>query len=62
MTQLSRDLRHEFYVYFDKVFPVLVLLLEDYQDVEAIQCTFTTLSYLFKFLSKNILTDLEVHL
>eukprot|EP00124_Ichthyophonus_hoferi_P003712 Ihof_evm2s341 gene=Ihof_evmTU2s341 len=59
LTQLARDLRLDFYPNFKDVFVVLVSLLSDVQNVDLITNTFTALSYLFKFLSKYLVRDID---
>eukprot|EP01134_Creolimax_fragrantissima_P003199 CFRG3199T1 len=59
LTALARDLRQEFTQYFDIVLQTLVILLNDTRDVKKIQQTFTCLTYLFKYLSKYLIVDLE---
>ncbi|KNC86202.1 hypothetical protein SARC_01639 [Sphaeroforma arctica JP610] len=59
LTALSRDLRQEFTKHFDDVLKTLVILLNDNKDAKRIQQTFTCLSYMFKYLSKYLVVDLE---
>jgi U3 small nucleolar RNA-associated protein 20 len=55
---LARDLQEHFYPYFSKVLLVIVELL-DPTDPELLGDAFSALSYLFKFLQKELLADLK---
>lgn len=60
LVQLARDLQSDFYRHFHDFFDVLVQLLNRYtQNVEVLECTFTCLSYLFKFLWRYLVKDIE---
>jgi U3 small nucleolar RNA-associated protein 20 len=55
---MSRDLQYDFYPYFPRIFEKIVSLLET-QDTEILEWSFQCLSYLFKFLWRYMLKDLE---
>ena len=55
---MSRDLQSDFYPYFPRVFETIVNLLET-QDTDILEWCFQSLSYLFKFLWRYMLKDLE---
>lgn len=56
--QLSRDLEKDFVVYFPQFFQLLVGLL-DVQDVELLEQLFTALAYLFKYLWRYLVKDIQ---
>jgi U3 small nucleolar RNA-associated protein 20 len=56
--QLSRDLQQDFYPYFPQIFKSITKLL-DTQDTNVLEWSFQTLSYLFKFLWRYMLKDLD---
>jgi len=61
LVQLARDLQTDFYPHFKEFFDILVQLLNTYsQDVEILENTFSSLSYIFKFLWRYLLKDIEV--
>lgn len=55
--QLSRDLQQDFYPFFPSFFNAIVRLLN--QETTIIEWAFQTLSYLFKFLWRYMLKDLN---
>ena len=55
---MSRDLQSDFYPYFPRIFEKIVNLLET-QDTNIIEWAFQCLSFLFKFLWRYMLKDLE---
>jgi U3 small nucleolar RNA-associated protein 20 len=56
--QLARDLQQDFYEHFPQVFDAIASLL-DTQNTEVLEWSFQTLSYLFKFLWRYMLKDLN---
>lgn len=56
--QLSRDLQNDFYEYFPTIFESIIKLL-DTQNTDILEWSFQTLSYLFKFLWRYMLKDLN---
>ena len=59
-TQLARDLGPEFYPHFPSVFKVFLKILNKFpQQTQVLEWTFTALSFLFKFLWRYIIKDLE---
>jgi len=56
--QLSRDLQNDFYPYFPRLFNSITKLLET-QNTEILEWSYQALSYLFKFLWRYMLKDLE---
>ena len=56
--QLSRDLQVDFYPHFPQIFQAITKLL-DTQDTTVLEWSFQTLSYLFKFLWRYMLKDLD---
>lgn len=60
VVHLARDLQADFYPHFGSFFSIFVSLLNDcWQDVDVLECIFTTLSYLFKFLWRHMVTDIH---
>ncbi|KAL4233743.1 hypothetical protein ACF0H5_008423 [Mactra antiquata] len=60
VVQLARDLQKDFYCHFEDFFHILVQILNTYsQEVEVLEAAFTCLSYLFKFLWRYLLRDIE---
>jgi hypothetical protein len=55
---LARDLRYEFYPYLGRVINVLVELLNP-SEPEALEDVFSCLSFLFKFLAKQLVNDVH---
>ncbi|XP_053397711.1 small subunit processome component 20 homolog [Mercenaria mercenaria] len=61
LVQLARDLQADFYRHFHEFFDILVKLLNTYtHDVEVLESTFTCLSYIFKFLWRYLLKDIQL--
>lgn len=58
MSTLSRDLRSEFYPYFDRVFAVLVNLINP-NDPELLENIFVCIAYLLKYLLKQMIQNLS---
>ena len=59
-TQLARDLGPEFYPRFPRVFQTFLKILNKFpQQTQILEWTFTSLSFLFKFLWRYIIKDLE---
>ncbi|VDI48925.1 U3 small nucleolar RNA-associated protein 20, partial [Mytilus galloprovincialis] len=56
--QLSRDLQKDFIVYFPQFFKLLVGLLVG-QDVDLLEQVFTALAYLFKYLWRYLVKDIQ---
>ncbi|XP_064627386.1 small subunit processome component 20 homolog [Lineus longissimus] len=60
VVQLARDLQVDFYPHFPGFFSIIVGLLGSYHhDVECLEAIFTCLSYLFKFLWRYMINDVE---
>lgn len=60
VVQLARDLQADFYTYFPSFFHILVKLLnQHHHDVELLEQAFSCLAYLFKFLWRTMLKDLN---
>ena len=60
VVQLARDLQSDFYPYFSSFFNVFVSLLNCcWRDTLVLECIFTTLSYLFKFLWRYMVKDIQ---
>ena len=55
---LARDLRQELYPRFPEILTKLALTL-DHTDVATIESVFSTLSFLFKYLLKELIGDIE---
>lgn len=55
---LARDLQYEFYPHFPKFFSAIVSQLST-QDTELLEKLFMCLAYLFKFLWKYMVKDIE---
>ncbi|XP_069106833.1 small subunit processome component 20 homolog [Argopecten irradians] len=61
LVQLARDLQHDFYKHFPDFFSLLVELLNrNIQDTDLMEKLFSALSYIFKFLWRYLLKDMEV--
>ncbi|XP_060070430.1 small subunit processome component 20 homolog [Ylistrum balloti] len=61
LVQLARDLQHDFYKHFPDFFTLLVELLNrNTQDTDLMEKLFSALSYIFKFLWRYLLKDMEV--
>lgn len=58
LSTLARDLRQEFYPFFGDIMPVLVSLINP-ESPEELERVFSAFAYLFKFLIKNLLRDVE---
>ena len=59
VVQLARDLQADFYPNFSSFFNIFVSLLNRcWQDTHILECIFTTLSYLFKFLWRYMVKDI----
>ncbi|KAL5010982.1 hypothetical protein ScPMuIL_013287 [Solemya velum] len=60
VVQLARDLQKDFYCHFQDFFELQISLLSNYsQDAELLEKLFTCLSYLFKFLWRYLVKDVE---
>ncbi|CAH1799075.1 unnamed protein product [Owenia fusiformis] len=60
VVQLARDLQSDFYPLFPAFFRILVKLLSVYHhDTETLEKIFVCLSYIFKFLWRHLLKDIE---
>lgn len=60
VVQLAKDLQADFYPHFGSFFNIFVSLLKQcWQDVDVLECIFTTLSYLFKFLWRYMVKDIH---
>lgn len=60
VVQLARDLQCDFYPHFTEFFNVFVILLSrNALNSEALELIFTTIGYLFKFLWKYMVKDME---
>lgn len=60
VVQISRDLQSDFYPHFKDFFNVFVALLNRYAlDSGILELIFTTLGYLFKFLWRYMVKDIE---
>lgn len=60
VVQLARDLQSDFYPYFSSFFNIFILLLNrSWQDTHTLECIFATLSYLFKFLWRYMVKDIQ---
>uniref|UniRef100_A0A4W4DWA7 UTP20 small subunit processome component n=1 Tax=Electrophorus electricus TaxID=8005 RepID=A0A4W4DWA7_ELEEL len=58
VVQLARDLQTDFYPHFPDFFVIITLLLET-QDTEVLEWTFTCLSYLYKYLWRLMVKDMD---
>ena len=57
---MGRDLQSDFYPYFEPFLQTIVKLLNTYHhDVEILEAAFTCLAYLFKFLWRLMIKDVE---
>ena len=60
VVQLAKDLQADFYPHFGSFFSISVSLLNRcWQDVDVLECIFTTFSYLFKFLWRHMVKDIS---
>ena len=60
VVQLSKDLQADFYPHFSNFFRIFLSLLKFYwRDTEILECTFTTMCYLFKFLWRFMVKDID---
>ena len=60
VVQLAKDLQADFYPHFGSFFSIFVSLMNHcWQDVDVLECIFTTLSYLFKFLWRYMVKDIR---
>ncbi|CAJ0938484.1 unnamed protein product [Ranitomeya imitator] len=59
VVQLARDLQADFYPHFQDFFKAISSLL-DTKDTEQIEWTFTSLSYLYKYLWRMMVKDMPV--
>ena len=60
VVQLARDLEGDFYPHFSDFFKIFLSLLSRFsQDVTVLECIFTTLGYLFKFLWRDMVKDIR---
>ena len=60
VVQLAKDLQADFYPHFGSFFSIFMSLLNRcWQDVDVLECIFTTLSYLFKFLWRHMVKDIS---
>ncbi|XP_021355382.1 small subunit processome component 20 homolog [Mizuhopecten yessoensis] len=60
LVQLARDFQHDFYKHFPDFFTLLVELLNrNTQDTDLMEKLFSALSYIFKFLWRYLLKDME---
>ena len=60
VVQLIRDLQSDFYPYFPRALQVIVRTLSHFhKDVAVLEAAFTTLAYLFKFLWRRMVDDIE---
>ncbi|KAI8801037.1 hypothetical protein BJ742DRAFT_716305 [Cladochytrium replicatum] len=57
VTCLAHDLQEEFYEYFTRVYICITSLLPG-ASVQDVECIFNALSYLFKWLSRNLVVDI----
>lgn len=55
---MSRDLQNDFYSYFPRLFSSITKLLET-QNTDILEWSYQALSYLFKFLWRYMLKDLD---
>ncbi|KAK4515117.1 proteasome regulatory particle base subunit rpn10 [Mucor velutinosus] len=58
VTKLAKDLEGEFYPYYPRML-ASVLPLVYHQDIKLLESVFNCIAYLFKFLSRQILPDLD---
>ena len=60
VVQLAKDLQADFYPHFGSFFSIFLSLLNHcWQDVHVLECIFTTLSFLFKFLWRHMVKDIS---
>lgn len=55
---VAKDLQREFYQYYPQLLEVLIDLLNT-KDAEQLEWTFTCLAYLFKFLWRSLVKDIN---
>lgn len=55
---VARDLRKEFYEYYEEVLDVLLCLLNT-NDAEQLEWAFTSLAYMFKFLWRSLVKNID---
>ncbi|ORX62666.1 hypothetical protein DM01DRAFT_1314200 [Hesseltinella vesiculosa] len=58
VTKLAKDLEGEFYPYYPRMLKCMLPLVY-HQDVTLLECLFNSLAYLFKFLSRQIIPDVN---
>lgn len=58
VVQLARDLQADFYPHFHDFFLAITKLL-DTQDTELLEWAFTSLSYLYKYLWRLMVKDID---
>jgi len=56
-TKLAKDLEGEFYPFFGQIFAAIVPLIK-HRDVRLLESVFNCIAYLFKYLSKQLASDL----
>lgn len=56
-TKLAKDLEAEFYPFFGRIFAAIVPLIK-HRDVRLLESVFNCIAYLFKYLSKQLASDL----
>ncbi|KHJ35324.1 putative heat repeat protein [Erysiphe necator] len=59
VTDFAHDLGHLFEKHYSKVLGMIIFILERPQDVPIIEICFKSLTFLFKYLSKLLITDLR---
>ena len=60
IVHLARDLQSDFYQYFYMFFDILVKLLQKHDhNVEALKQIFTCIAYLYKFLWRHLMKDIQ---
>lgn len=57
LSQLAKDLLEDFYVYFERFFPILVKFLKT-QNTKLIEQTFVCFAHIFKFIWKCMIENL----
>ncbi|TRY84423.1 hypothetical protein DNTS_032451, partial [Danionella cerebrum] len=58
VVQLARDLQMDFYPHFSDFFVIFTSILET-QDIEVLEWVFTSLSYLYKYLWRMMVKDMD---
>ncbi|OBZ87321.1 U3 small nucleolar RNA-associated protein 20 [Choanephora cucurbitarum] len=58
VTKLAKDLEGEFYPYYPRILSCIIPLVY-HQDINLLESVFNCIAYLFKFLSRQILPDLD---